>query len=273
MDRQLPAVDFCGVRLSRLLVGGNPISGFSHVSADMNRRMEDYFTQENAKKLLFDCERAGITGMSLRSDKHILRLIREYRAEGGRMHWLAQTAPEYKSVAANVGMMRAYAPKLAYLHGVMADELFLSGEESIILRELDELRRLNIPVGLCTHLPEVVYTALERGWNPDFFMCCLYALTRPERKRTASEAGNEDPLFEPDDPQRMLAAIRYADKPCIAFKLLGAGRNCHTQADVKRAFAKVYQSIKPGDLALVGMFPRDMDQVTLNREHALDALS
>lgn len=32
--------------------------------------------------------------MQLRGDRHTLRVIREFRLDGGHMHWIAQTTPE-----------------------------------------------------------------------------------------------------------------------------------------------------------------------------------
>jgi hypothetical protein len=43
----LPTVPFGRHRISRLIVGGNPFSGNSHVSRDMDDEMMDYFSTEN----------------------------------------------------------------------------------------------------------------------------------------------------------------------------------------------------------------------------------
>ena len=40
----LPEIDFCGTRISRLIIGGNPISGTSHQNAGLDAQMEDYYT-------------------------------------------------------------------------------------------------------------------------------------------------------------------------------------------------------------------------------------
>jgi hypothetical protein len=69
--------------ISRLILGGNIISGTSHLSPEADAEMEDYYTTENIKKALFRSEECGINTMALRGDKHIFRIIREYRQEGG----------------------------------------------------------------------------------------------------------------------------------------------------------------------------------------------
>ena len=98
----IPLVDFGPHRVSRLIVGGNPVSGFSHVSGELSREMVDYFTAANVLKLLRDCESAGINTWQSRGDKHIRRLLHEYRLAGGRLQWIAQTASEYADIPKHI---------------------------------------------------------------------------------------------------------------------------------------------------------------------------
>ena len=82
----LPTVRFAGRDVTRLIIGGNPFSGNSHFSSEMDNEMLDYFTNERIKATLFECERQGLTAMQSRADRHIFRMLREYRNEGGRLH-------------------------------------------------------------------------------------------------------------------------------------------------------------------------------------------
>jgi len=79
----LPQVHFGKWKVSRLIVGGNPVSGNSHVSGQLSREMTDYFTAARVKQLLSSCEEAGINTWQSRGDRHIMRLLNEYRLEGG----------------------------------------------------------------------------------------------------------------------------------------------------------------------------------------------
>jgi len=79
--------------VSRFLLGGNPFSGFSHQSVGRDREMVRYYTVARIKQTLFEAERLGITGIVSRTDNHIIRLLLEYRDEGGTLQWLAQTCP------------------------------------------------------------------------------------------------------------------------------------------------------------------------------------
>ena len=53
-------------------------------------------------------------------------------------------------------------------------------------------------------------------------------------------------------------------QPCLAFKILGAGRRRVSQEMVREAFEFAFQHLKPTDAVIVGMYPRDFDQVRAN---------
>ncbi len=47
-------------RVTRLIVGSNPIYGYSHFNKQYDQHMLEWFTDERIVKLLLDCEKAGI---------------------------------------------------------------------------------------------------------------------------------------------------------------------------------------------------------------------
>jgi hypothetical protein len=108
-------------------------------------------------------------------------------------------------------------------------------------------------------------------------MACLHNLSHQQRESavaTGLGSGDEDHLFANGDADRqaMCKVIRAVDKPCIAFKILGAGRRCETQADVRDAFGWTFANIKPTDAVCVGFFPKHSDQVAQNVSYTLDAI-
>ena len=66
---------------------------------------------------------------------------------------------------------------------------------------------------------------------------------------------------------RMFRAIRQTTKPCLAFKILAAGRLCDRQESVVSAFRRTFEQIKPTDTVIVGMYPEYEDQVSLNASY------
>ena len=92
-----------GAEFSRLIVGGNPFSGVSHQNPRTDLAMKRYFTSARIMETLRTAESCGITTFIGRADRHITRLLFEYRNAGGTLKWIAPTCPEISSQARSVG--------------------------------------------------------------------------------------------------------------------------------------------------------------------------
>ena len=269
----LQTVKLGNADVTRLVIGGNPFSGNSHVSRELDAEMMDYYTTDKIKQTLFRAVECGINGTQLRGDKHILRILREFRLEGGKLHWIAQSTPEALSFESNVKQMAAAGAVAIYHHGTVIDSLFKEGNYKEITDRLEIIRRTGLPVGLGTHMPKVIEYAEDHKWDIDFYMACVYNLSRIDRVSSAvtGKANEEEPFFEEDIPV-MYRAIRSTNKPCIAFKILGATRRCQTQETVKAAFIEAYANIKKTDIVNIGVYPKDIDQVGLNAKYAEEGI-
>jgi hypothetical protein len=74
-------------------------------------------------------------------------------------------------------------------------------------------------------------------------------------------------VFLSGDPPKMYKTIRQTKKPCVAYKILAAGRKCRTPALVEQAFQEAFENIKPSDAIIVGMYDRYVDQIAQNCEY------
>jgi len=270
----LPQVSFGKTSVSRLLVGGNPVSGYSHQSRAMDEEMMDYFSAANVKKLLAQCERAGITAWQSRADRHVLRLLREYRNEGGRLQWIAQTATELSDFARNVRDAASAGAAGIYLHGANTDRLWLGHQRGEIEERLKRIRATGLRTGMATHIPEGIDWAEERGLDLDFYMACLYNLSRPHEEALELAGGpvTGEFFYEPDRA-RMLARVKATKKQCIVFKVYGAGRRCSSREDRLAALREVFAAAKPQDCVVIGMFPKHADQAAENAQLLREALA
>ncbi len=272
----LPTIKLGDLPVSRLIIGGNPFSGNSHISRQLDEEMVDYFTSERIKKTLARAVECGINTAQLRADAHIARLIREFRSEGGKINWIAQSAPEMASLAGSVrNLMKQlqYAPDAIYLQGTVTDALYKAGQQKKIRQNLAVLRQSGLPTGLGSHMPEVISQAEEEGWDLDFYVCSVYNLSRIERVSSSiTGRSNEAEPFFPEDIPVMYQVIRSVQKPCLAFKILGAGRRCQSQATVEAAFQEAFANIKPTDAVVVGVYPKEIDQLACNAAYTRAAL-
>ena len=270
----LPTVHLGPHTVSRLIVGGNPVSANSHLSGQMSREMLDYFTAANVKKLLRDCEQAGIDTWQSRGDRHIMRLLHEYRLEGGRIQWIAQTASEFADISRNIRDIAARRPLGIYHHGSQTDKFWAAGKIEQANEMLKVIRQTGAQVGLGTHIPEVIDYVESKAWDLDFYMTCVYNLSRTteEAERVAGRKVQGEFFWDPDR-EKMLARVRQTSKPCLIFKVYGASRKCGSPEQMLGALRLVFRYAKPSDSVVIGMFPKYQEQVRENCRLVMEALA
>jgi hypothetical protein len=235
----LPKVKLARHEITRLIIGGNPFSGNSHVSAELSREMRDYYTVDKIKETLRECEESGINSLLARGDNHIMRMLNEYRLDGGSIQWIAQTAPERASTEGNIRQIASYRPIAIYHHGGATDRLFKEGKLEKVNDYLKLIHDLGLVAGVGTHNPNVVRYSEDRGFEADFYMISFYNLT---------ERGE---VYLPEDREAACEVIREVSKTCLAFKIMAASRN-----DPTEAFEYAFRNIKPIDAVVVGMFTK-----------------
>ena len=265
----LPTMKIGDLEVTRLIVGSNPFTGKSHLDKSTDDDMKSYFTDEQAFAMLDRCEKAGINAMQSRGSMPIMGLLGRYRQNGGRLMWLAQSGKSLTTFDEELDEMMKYSPSAICIHGELADDLYVNGMLDKLEGLLDKIRRKNVPCGICAHFPEVLAYAEEKGLKPDYYMASLYNLSQTDRSHDVNPTGER---FEDSDIPKMYEVIRRLSAPTFALKILGAGRRCSTQEEVRNAFIEAFTSMKPGDGVLVGMFDKYIDQTALNARYTLDAI-
>jgi hypothetical protein len=257
----LPQIQLGPYRVSRLVCGANPFNGGSHLSTFVNRQMKDYYTPEQILKTLGRCQEVGIN--CWQSSGNNVELYRRFREEGGQMHYISLEA-QGKDDLNLKRLVEVGAIGCAH-HGEVTDRLFKSGEIDKVHDFLKRIRNHGLLVGLSTHMPDVVDTIESKGWDLDFYMTCVY-----ERHRSVQELETllgQAPIpvgevYLPQDPPRMFKAIQATKRPCLAFKILAAGRLSDRRQWVEQAFRDTYASIKPTDSVIIGIYDQYSDQPT-----------
>ncbi len=248
---KLPTVAIGSHRISRLIIGGNPYSGISHHSPAKSKEMEDYYTADRMMADLREAERCGINTVLARADRHIMRVLNEYRNAGGRIQWIAQTAKgsEYADLMEHIRRIARYQPIAIYHHGGTTDQLYDAGKLGDTLHDaLKLIRELGFASGLGTHDPSILKECDDEGYDVDFYVCALYNHTRHRE------------MYLHTDRDTAIAAIQTVNLPVIAIKVLAAGRS-----QPLPAFRFALEGIKPIDAIAVGMYTnRQPDQVCDN---------
>lgn len=269
MAQLLPTVKFGKHEITRLIIGGNPFRGYSHWRPELDREMAEWNTADHIADALCDAEAAGLNTMQMRGDQFIFDGVEKYRARGGAMHWICQTASEWPDVNENIRTIARLNPIAIYHHGTNTDKHFAAGTMDVVKARIELIKELGLLAGLASHVPEIHEWVVEQGWPVDFHMCCVYNLSRQPResKIVSGQWINEDHMFCEDDPPRMLKFVRQTDRPCLVFKVLAAYRKCQSQDTVRAAMQYAYRNIKPTDAIIVGMWHKHMNQARLNADH------
>jgi len=265
----LPHVAFGPHHISRLIIGGNPLRGNSHFTNERSLEMKEYYTTENVLKAWFDSERCGVTAMQSRGDQIVMDWVDLYRERGGTMHWIVQTASEWKGgdVPDNIRTIAQHGPAAIYHHGTRTDRLWKEGKVDEVKDHLKLIHDLGLLAGVASHMPEVFEHIEEHDWEADFYMTAAYNLSRVGRESVLSGGKMGVEVYDDEDRDKMAAFIRRTPKQCIFFKILAASRKCETQETVREAFAYAFSHIKPIDLVDVGVFQRDRNEIALDAQH------
>lgn len=259
----LPHIKFGKVSISRLVCGANPFNAGSHLSVFVNHQMRQYYTQEQVFKTLRRCQEVGINCWQSGSDKY--KTYRRFIDQGGKMHYLSINSDpaEIEPIAKAGGLGIAH-------HGETTDNLFKSGKLDNVHDYLKRVQDVGLMAGVSTHMPAVIDTIENKGWDVDYYMACVYERHRSEADLKKLLGHVPIPVREvylQEDPPRMFRVMRQTKRPCLAFKILAAGRLSERMEWVEKAFRDTFKSIKPNDGVIIGIYDRYSDQPAEDAEY------
>lgn len=264
----LPTIPFGKYRLSRLLIGDNPIYGYSHFNRLLSRHQSDFHTSEQVVATLKRCEEVGINGWQNTFTERSRADLRRYREQGGTLHWLCLSTGQWYD---NPDLVFEAAQEnpigMAPHGGGVGDRCLREGRLGHLRDILQRIRDTGAMVGLSVHDPRLLEIAEEENWDVDYYMTALYNL-RGGREAFIAKFGYE-PLGEVylrEDRDKMLAVMRHTSKPCLAFKVLAAGRAIASRDQIRAEFAYALSRMKSNDALLVGMYQQLGDQIGENAE-------
>lgn len=232
------------LNVSRLICGGNLISGFAH-SRDLiyvSSLLKKYFTDEKVFETLALCEAQGLNTAILRVDDDTLRILKSYWKErGGKIQWIAQakiTATDMSDIkrAVDAGAVAVY------VHGGVGDSLVEQGQAEVLGQAIETIKRAGAVAGIAGHSLAVPKACENAGLEPDFYMKTFNS----KNYWSAALTPRNDSVWE-ETPAETKAFMEEVDRPWIAYKVLGAGA-----IHPREGFRYAYQS--GADFLCVGMF-------------------
>jgi uncharacterized membrane protein YphA (DoxX/SURF4 family) len=244
--------------LSRIMIGGNLISGFAHARdlIYVSTWLKKYFTDEKVIETLWLCEACGINTAIFRCDENTIRILEKYWKRGGKVQWLAQTYPKGDDIS-NVKLAIDHGAMGAFVMGGIADQVVLEKKIEDLRKPIEFIRNQGLIAGTAAHSMMVLKTCVENGITVDFFMKTFHH----HNYWSATPIDPNDPELPKDGRDHNMAhdniwcmsdtavADFFKENPIpwIAYKVFAAGA-IKPEDGLKHAFRS------GADFACVGMF-------------------
>ncbi len=240
------------LKLSRLISGGNLISGWAHARdlIYVHHLMANYNTPAKVIETLAVLEENGVNAIIADPRKKPMDIFKEYWNQGGKIQWIAEGHPEPHDLKTNVKASVDWGASAVYIQGVIGDRWLKEGHVDKLGECVDFIKSQGVPGGLGAHVLDVIVNAEARGFDADFYVKTLHhtnywSSRRPDQG--SDVVGNGADNFWEPTPEETIKFMQTVKKPWIAFKTLAAGA-IHPTSGFKYAFEG------GADFICVGMF-------------------
>ena len=253
--RELPKGNVAGMPVSRLLLGGNLLTHFTH-SRDLQyvyNLAAHYNTHEKILETLDIAEKNGVNTVVIHTVPSVDLIRRDHRSRGGKMQWIicptAKPESEWDAYVAQVEGLVNDGVEAIYLWGVTADRLVSQGDMDVLIKAVNLVKEQGHPSGVGAHDLRVIEECEKHQVPADFYIKTFHHHNYPTAPKpdelTASV--REVPGYWCREPEKTIEVMSAVEKPWIAFKVMAAG--AIPPAD---AFSYAFES--GADHVLAGMF-------------------
>ena len=261
--RELPFGTIGDVTLSRMILGGNLLSHFTH-SRDLRyvyNLSAHYNTPEKILATMRLAEEHGINTVNVTITKPMLDALKEHRNRGGNIQPLMYSVAPIKEDLAEFTQSCRDAVDVGacalYLWGNRSEEL-IDKQPELIKKAVNTMKSFDVPVGVAAHQLRVIEFCEREKIKTDFYVKTFHHLNYPSAKM------NYDSCWC-DDPEKHIEVFSNIDKPWIAYKVMAAGA-------IPPKNALDYAFTNGADFVFFGMFDFEIDEDTrlLNEVFAQD---
>jgi hypothetical protein len=249
----LPTGKIGKLTVSRLISGGNLISGWAH-SRDLHyvpSLMRAYNTPQKVMDTLQLLEEHGVNTIIADPAKNVKEVFGRYWKErGGKMQWIAEGHPGADDWKSDIRASIDFGAAAVYVQGVIGDRWLKENRLDLLGKCVELVKSLGVPAGIGAHKLEVIMQSEKNNYGAEFYVKTLHhskywSSRRPDQNLDVvdNNADNYWDMF----PEKTIAFMQEVKKPWIAFKTLAAGA-IRPESGFKYAFEN------GADFICVGMF-------------------
>jgi len=263
LNGKLPIGTLGKLKVSRLILGGNPMAGGSHARdlIYVSSVLRAYHTEQKIFETLALAEGAGVNTVLLRSGQ--MPMFKKYcDLTHSKMLTMCQVMPRdihaffahpvctpevIQSFMTDIERAIDYGVNTIYVNGSFAERLVQAGRFDLLARALDRIKSQGLSAGLGGHSIEVPIKCEKMGLLPDYYVKTLhhdqYWSAHPRQNRV--EFSVDSPKRQDHDqfhdnifdlfPEKTVEFMSTVKRPWVAFKVL-AGGAIHPQSGFKYAF-------------------------------------
>lgn len=259
-DSDMPYGTIGNVRISRIMLGGNLVSGYMHARdlRYVGPLFRAYVTEEKIFETFRLAEAQGINTVFESGAFLVNRYNREY---GGNLqiipHIRVEQGQSDQALADHIQQQVDTGAPALYVWGVSADTLAMAGACHEIGRAVEIAKsRHNLPVGVGSHSLAVPIACEELQVPCDFYVKTLHtddypsATPRHQQKDFMWMSNDHEGWYDNQwciEHDRVVEFMTTVTKPWIAFKVLAAGA-----IDPREGFGYAFRN--GADFIAVGMF-------------------
>jgi uncharacterized membrane protein YphA (DoxX/SURF4 family) len=226
----LPKGSIGGREFSRLILGGNLLSGWAH-SRDLiyvSQLVKAYHNKERIFETLLMAEKCGID--TLLTNPILCSLIDEYwKRRIGKIRFISDCAGlDYDEKGAKPTPFDRYLDRVkraidygavaCYIQGETADYYMKNGQPDRLAKVVELVRGRGVLVGIGAHRLETLQGCVTAGMTPDFWMKTMHH----HGYWSARHPEWHDNLYC-YEPAETVAWMRERKEPWVAFKTMAAG--------------------------------------------------
>jgi hypothetical protein len=274
-EKDLPTGRIKDLQISRLLLGGNLLTHFTH-SRDLKyvyNLTAHYNTEEKILETMAVAEAHGVNTLVIHTAPGVVSMLKKYRyKQGGKIQWIicptAQVDSDSEGYTRQVKQLVDEGVEAIYLWGVSADRLVSEGKVDMIAKAVEIAKENGVPSGVGAHDLRVVRECEQRKIDADFYIKTFHHHRYPSgpKPEELTRVYAEVPGYWCNNPEEVIDFMKSVEKPWIAFKVMAAGA-----IPPRDAFRYAFEN--GADFVLAGMFDFEIAEDVLIANAALKRLT